>query len=439
MPSVLALILCGVLVTVLLHIERRRHSEASFVLWVPTFWVLIYASRPVARWFESNPNSNVESGSPLDRLVLGILMLLALFILHRRKIEWYLVLKDNFWLFLLFIYMGISILWSDFPYVSFKRWLRSVGDILMALVILSELMPLQALESVLRRCAYALVPPSLVLVQYFPHLGRAYGRWSGLPMWTGVTTQKNSLGQLCVLSAFLLIWALLREWRSGDLFKSRYQTYADVLVLAIALFLLKGSGYSYSATSVAVLMAASATLLVLQRMTNLARHIATHLKALAISLVSMYLLFADSVMGMVSSFLGRDETLTGRTTDIWAPLLTLASEQPLLGVGYGGFWGLNSLDLGVLQAHNGYLDVYLELGMVGIALFCTFLLAFCGRVRRELNHSFEWGVFGICFLIMTLLYNNTESSFLQSSSYFWSAMVFLSVVFSEPRLYAEGE
>jgi len=65
------------------------------------------------------------------------------------------------------------------------------------MVIVSEVNPRQSLASLLRRCAYVLIPFSVVLIKYYPALGRQYGRWSGIEMWIGVTNQKNSLGILC--------------------------------------------------------------------------------------------------------------------------------------------------------------------------------------------------------------------------------------------------
>jgi exopolysaccharide production protein ExoQ len=452
MPPIVALISCIGFVGVLLYIEHSRSREASLALWVPTFWMLICASRPLGGWFDSISISSeasvegIEAGSPLDRLVLSILIIVALLILFRRRINWSWILKDNYWLILLFLYLGISILWSDIPYVSFKRWFRSTGAVVVALVVLSERKPLQALESIIRRCAYVLVPLSLMLIKYFPHLGRGYARWSGLEMWTGVTLQKNCLGQLCALSAFFLIWALLREWRSGNLLRNRSQTIVDALVLSITFFLLGGpSSYSRSATSESILIIGIALLLLLYRRETLARTIARNLKALTISLTMMYMLLYDSIIRIVTSIVQRDETLTGRT-DIWRPLLAFASHNPLFGVGYGGFWAPGNRELEELfsynfilnQAHNGYLAIYVELGFVGIAVLIVFLLAYCGRVRRHLNYSFEWGAYGICLLPMALIYNNSEVSFLQSSSYLWCTMVFLTIVFSAPCLHTRG-
>ena len=258
MPPSIALAFCTILVIVLLYVEHRRNRDASLALWVPTVAMLIYASRPLARWFSSGEGN-------LDPVVLTILILLAVSILLTRRINWAWILSDNFWLILLLLYAAVSISWSEIPFVSFKRWFRLTGGFLVALVVLSEPKPLQALESIFRRCAYVLVPFSLVLVKYFPHLGRDYGRWSGLTMWTGVTTQKNSLASLCAISALLVIWTLLREWRTKKLFQNQLQNSADILVLGIALFLLFGAGDSYSATSTGILIIGITVLLAASR------------------------------------------------------------------------------------------------------------------------------------------------------------------------------
>src|SRR6185295_15795045 len=171
MPSIVSLIICVIVVMVLLRIEHKRNSLASHALWLPTLWMLFCGSRPIGAWFQDHSissDANIEAGSPLDRLVLSILIIVALLILIRRKISWSSALRDNFWLILLFLYMGISVSLSEIPFVSFKRYFKAIGDILMAFVVLSEQRPLQALESILRRSAYVLLPFSLMLIKYFP-------------------------------------------------------------------------------------------------------------------------------------------------------------------------------------------------------------------------------------------------------------------------------
>ena len=444
MPQNLSLIFCTGLVALLLYIEHKRNEQASFALWVPTFWVLIYVSRPLGMWFDKGlpsaevSEASIEAGSPIERYVLTGLMIVTLLILFRRRIDWPRILKANLWLIIWFSYLAISILWSDIPFASFKRWFRSIGDVLVALVVLSELKPFQGLESVFRRCAYVLVPVSLMLVEFFPQLGREYGRTSGMTMWIGVTSQKNSLGQLCALAAFLLTWSLLREWRAGQLFRNEFRTLADALVLSIAVFLLIGpSNEARSATSISILIVGVAILLLVSLKKNLARYIAAHLKGIAVTLVVMYALFFESLVQTIAPMFGRESTLTGRT-EIWDPLLNFASQSPVFGVGYGGFWApgnrqleeLFSTRFNLTQAHNGYLAIYVELGVVGLALLGAFLLAYCNKVRREISRDFEWGVYGICILLMLLIQNISEASFMNSSSYLWITIVFLTVVFS---------
>ncbi len=434
MPPKIALIGCVVLVIWLLRIEHKRNPTASRALWVPTFWLMIMGSRPIGAWFEhgSQSRGSDAAGSPLDRLVLNSLILIALFVLSRRKIDWSRVFKDNLWLILLYAYLATSVLWSDYPFSSFKRWFKITGAIVMAFVILSELKPLQALESIIRRCAYVLIPLSIVLIKYFPEYGVVYSPWEGTRMGTGVTTHKNSLGVLCALSVFFLIWVAFRKWRAGEFFKNRSHIYADALVIGIALFLLFGGGGTYSATSIFIFIVGIVSLLVLYRMKNLTRYVANHLKTVMITGILTFMLLNSVLLPMVTSSLNRNESLSGRAA-IWRSVLDVASHNPLLGTGYGGYWGLvpgaYTKNHDVKQSHNGYLDVYLQVGMVGIIALFAFFLEFCNKVRRELYSVFDWGVFGICFLLMVLLYNYTEADFLETS-YIWTTMVFLTVVFS---------
>jgi hypothetical protein len=242
--------------------------------------MLICGSRAVGGWWVDPgqvADETTEAGSAIDRLVLTVLLSLAITILAKRRIQWLHVLKENKWLLLLFAYMAASIAWSEFPFVSLKRWIRAFGPIVMALVILSEQAPLEAFESVFRRTAYVLIPFSLALIKYFPLLGVAYGRWDGQQMWTGVTTHKNSLGQLCAVSVFLLIWNALRKSESSGKGRSKFRALGDFVVIGIAAMLLRGPSGSYSATSVSILTIGTSGALVMYRTWSVRRLVATHL------------------------------------------------------------------------------------------------------------------------------------------------------------------
>jgi hypothetical protein len=51
--------------------------------------------------------------------------------------------------------------------IAFRRWVREIIVVIMAMVVMSEAYPRQALESLIRRTTYILIPFSLVLVRYY--------------------------------------------------------------------------------------------------------------------------------------------------------------------------------------------------------------------------------------------------------------------------------
>ena len=90
--------------------------------------------------------------------------------MYRRFTLGRLVMQNKVWV-LFFVYCGLSVAWSDFPAVTFRRWFKSAGDPLMVFVLLTEARPAMAIEVVLRRCAYVLLPISILFIKYYPYLG----------------------------------------------------------------------------------------------------------------------------------------------------------------------------------------------------------------------------------------------------------------------------
>ena len=422
---------CAVLVIALLYIERKGNPSASFALWIPTIYMLILGSRPLAQWFShlntSIESTSVEQGSPIDMTVLIALLILSLLVLLYRKIDWSSILKDNFALLFLYSFVGLSILWSDQMFLSFKRWVRLAEVIPIAMVVLSERAPLAAMESIFRRCAYVLIPFSIVLAKYYPYLGVSYGRWSGFLSWNGVTLTKNALGHLCLVSSFFLIWAFFRDRKNGISALSR--TFADGLVLVIAVYLLFGGSGGFSATSTTNFGLVTLCMMFLYTMGAKAHRISTILIGCVV-LAWIALIFSDSFSSTFTSMVGRDETFTDRTL-IWAMALSDAAQNPILGTGFGSYFATDNEFSNTFgyTGHNGLLDVYVELGAVGVLILLGFVLSFFKKVRGTLTRSFDWGVFGICILIMSMLANYTESLFMKSSSYIWASMIFLNILF----------
>lgn len=427
MPPPLALLLCTAFVLFLLRIERRQSQEVSAAMWIPTLWMLLIASKPLGIWFGST--GDAEAGSPLDRLVLSVLGIAGFLVLGRRQFDWRGALSENRWLMLLLGYMLVSTLWSDITLIAIKRWMRQAILVIMALVILSEPNPRQALESVLRRSVYVLVPFSIMLIKYYPALGVEYGRWSGLQMWIGVTVHKNCLGRLCLIAAFYLLWTLHCRWQGRGHAGDRCQILADVAMLLIALYLLKGAENAYSATSLAAFTVGIASFFILawlRKQNPLPKPVLMAFVGFLIGFGVVTPFVGGSNVASFSSTFGRDESLTGRT-EIWKDLIPVVQRQPLLGVGFGSFWTSARREAIASHAHNGYLDILLEMGVVGLAFYAALLLSWSHKLHAALGSDYDWASLGICFLLMTIVYNFSESTWSGLSEQMTAIVILLSL------------
>ena len=429
MSSALALLICTIFVLFLLRIDRKQFPNVSISLWIPTIWMLFIATKPLGYWLGMS-GEDMEARSFVDQAFLTTLFCLALLILVKRQFNWSRAIRKNIWVILLIGYMLTSILWSDTPFISFKRWIREIIAVVMAFVVFTEEEPRQALQSIFRRTIYILIPLSYILIHYFPELGRLYGRWSGAEMWIGVALHKNSLCRLCLFSAFFLIWTLIRRWQGRDIPIVRYQTFLEAFLLILTLWLMGGPphSFSYSVTtnvSFAVgLLALIALLWMKKRGTVLGP------KAL-IALIAFIIVYGTvtpfigglSLMDISSAF-GREKNLTGRT-DIWAILLPHVMERPIFGSGFGGFWTAELHKLTSSHAHNGYLEIILGLGFIGLLLFAIFFMSTCRKAQRAMTRDFDWGVLIICYLLMALVHNITEASVAEFSIHLTAVILFL--------------
>src|SRR5437879_739057 len=125
MTPLLASACFGVAILVLSRLARNNTRPVSWTLWIPLAWLLIGSSRPLSEWFLGlQQGANYEEGTPLDRTVLTILLALGLYVLYQRMPRVKAILRANLPIILFFLYCLASVLWSDFPFVTFKRWTR---------------------------------------------------------------------------------------------------------------------------------------------------------------------------------------------------------------------------------------------------------------------------------------------------------------------------
>lgn len=439
MPSKIALILCSMFVIAMLRYDRRMALEVSLASWIPTMWMLIVVSKPLGVWFylfgvSISGGQTLEQGSPVDRIFLYFCLFSGLLILLKRNFIWSDAIKKNFWLFIILFYMLFSGLYSDIPFISLKRWARELIAVVMAFVLASEADPKEALESLFRRIVYICIPFSYLFIHYFGEFGRVYVHNEGILMWTGVTLHKNSLLQLCIFSIIFLLWSLNKRKNKRNIVAIKYLSSLEIFIIFITFMIMGGPFHSltYSATSTVALILGLTWLswLIFKRHKDYLPN-----KTVIIAIVVFIIIYGTitPMIGKlslidVSSALGRQESITGRDF-IWGKLVPLALNKPILGYGYGGFWTTSMRELStVTQAHNGYLDILLNMGFFGLFLYSLFFIFYCIKVQRVLKYNYDYGVLQVCFLIMILVHNIAETSIVSFANFLMAILTFQTII-----------
>lgn len=443
MPPPLALLLCTGFVIYLLRYDRKQAPTVSFASWVPTLWLFAISTKSLGAWFASRMGD--ESSSVLDEVFLVSLAVLGCVIIARRRFDWWGALRGNPWLLVLIGYMLVSVVWSDLPLTCIKRWIRQMVGVVVILVVLSEEDPKQTTECLLRRLAYVLLPYSIVLIKYFPNLGVLYGRWSGDIMWVGVADHKTGLGRISLVATAYLSWSVYRKWRLRHNEPLPVGFLAEVAVFLLALKFLFNPDGKASATAIAAFGLGVSVYL---SFWWLGRRGITPSPVLAmlgvLGLVTFGIsmpLSGGSVAGGLNESMGRDSTFTGRS-EIWEEIAAIAMRHPILGCGFDSYWTAATRELHAMShSHCAYLELFNEIGAVGIGLYTLFLMSVVQRAFAGLQGDYDWGSFCIAYMCMALLHGATESSINSFTVLLGGVILLMSFVCGTPshKLEPEGQ
>jgi exopolysaccharide production protein ExoQ len=442
MPPQIATVVCLLGILTLFMFGRDPEARTSKALWIPVLWLLISGSRPVSLWLAIAGFGNAVSlaspeqyldGSPVDRLVFAILLAAGLIVLIGRRRQVGAFLRANGPILLFFSYCALSTFWSDYTFVAFKRWTKAVGDLVMVWVVLTDPDRASAVKRLLAWPAFLLLPLSILFIKYYPALGRAYNPWTGAPSYGGVTMNKNMLGMICLIFGLGSLSRFLVHYRDSEGAHRTRWLLAHGTVLAMVVWLLH---LADSMTSLSIFIMTGG-LMAITSLVRLARKpLVVHLLVAAVVLVSLAALTLDVGAGALG-MIGRDATLTGRTT-IWNIVLGLAG-NPFVGTGFESFWLggrlqsiWDSYGLHILEAHNGYLDVYLNLGWIGVILLAFLIATGYRNVVRAFRQDPGTGGVRLAFFVTGIVYNFTESGF---STMFPVWILFLLAITAVPKSY----
>lgn len=436
MSPTIAAVVFFVGILALFYLDWNPKSRTSIAICIPVAWMLVAGSRMASQWMSlgaptDNPDQYLE-GSPIDRNYLTTLLVLALIVLIRRREQVVRLLQRNTPILLFFSYCALSIAWSDYPDVAFKRWIKAGGNLVMVLVVLTDPGRTSAIGRFLTSAGFVLTPLSILFIKYYPDLGRGYHPWDWTPFYTGVTTNKNELGMICLVVGLASVWSLLRAFKGGR--ASRKPLLAHLAVLGMLGWLF---WKAQSMTSLSCFMLASGVMIAMSspRLARMPGII--HLLVAAVLSISASALFLNIGSGLVQT-LGKDPTLTGRT-EIWHLVLSMVT-NPMVGTGFESFWLGKRLEKiwsiywwHPNEAHDGYIELYLNLGWIGITLLVLAIVSGYRNIVVGFRRDPDLGRLKLAYFVAAVAYNFTEAAFRMMSPVF---IVFLLATIAVPEVRA---
>jgi O-antigen ligase len=395
---------------------RERFWDWSFVL--PLVWIMVSSSRGFGVFETRAALEAVETealqGSP-EGFLYSALVLAGILLLVRSRFDWRDFIAANPVLVLLYLLILASVLWSEVPFITLKRFIKTVGVLVMVVVLLHDAGTVKVVRFLILFVGGYLVW-SLVYILFFPSLGVGFSVLGEREL-IGIAHTKNSLAQVALAGCLVFGYSVFLGGRRKILSLLFLGGCLACIIIAdsmtcLFLGLLSILGFLvYRATLNSRMEFRSLTLVL----------------TVVLGAVSAFFLLTHSGEGALSRFLSefnRDVTLTGRV-DLWEDVLAIANETWLLGKGYGAFWyeGMeNALwDIYVWQpnqAHQGFLDIYLQLGVVGLGLTLVWIVRVLGRlIGSSLYDPFE--AFRLLFIVILLIHNLVESSLLRLNHLNW--------------------
>ncbi len=381
--------------------EQVLDLLARSAFFVYLFFIFFGTEKP----FDVSLQNQVVPTSNALNQSLSVLFLLSFISLWGKLHQVVDVVRQEKFLALFLGWVVVSITWSDYPMVTLKRSVAVLGESIICLAFLLRARWSSDALRYFRVVAGVYIVLTLVSVVVYP---QGAIQWE-FPAWRGLSPTKNNLGQISLFS--IVIWLSVVAYNRG-----RLQNVGHYVLLFLSIVALLGAR-STTAFLVAAFLLMVAMLMRLGGLSGSRTVAIVYTTVVTVTNVALALyifVFTPDFLAALFGVFGKDMTFTGRV-DLWETVLTMTRDRMWQGWGFGAFWVMDGPHLTRLfqqfiwipnQAHQGYLDVYNQTGLIGLVLLLGMILSyFRGVARVRTRQVWFWLVIAI------LVFNLQESLF----------------------------
>jgi exopolysaccharide production protein ExoQ len=315
--------------------------------------------------------------------------------------------------------------WSAVPQSTLQSAIQLTLSTLFGIYVGVRL-GIARLVTILAWITAAILVLSVVFAVALPKYGIDHVRGNE---WRGVFGTKNELGRMMVIGGIV--------WTVRVIAGETARTLGVAVVVAFAAVgLASGARTALGVTGLMV------GVLVFMQMLSQQDRVWVPIKGFVAVGLALCALVAVTNVSFLLKVVGADYSLTGRIS-IWRPVWEAIRDHPWLGYGFDAYWrGIHGPSLEVWRfshntpphSHNGFLDLLLEFGIVGLVLFA---IAFAATWRRGLTqlHTGEGSArsFPLVLLSFIFFYNLTESGLIATRSLEWILFVAVAGALSRPQ------
>lgn len=404
----------------------RAEGVGALVMLALFYWLIFYQNLPGSLDGMSNTSQGaVAVANTLDRILKVCMIAMSIYVIATRwSLTRSLAKNINPGAAAFLVLVPLSALWSIEPEATLLRFVS-----LAAIVLVSFAASLPGWHR--QRFQQLAIPPlmfiliaSLVIGMVFPERITEVGTdISQRGAWHGITSSKNEFGMIASVGVIICI----NRWLAGE--GRAYWAMAGSVV-AFTCLILSRSNTSLFATIVGAL-----SMVLVMRVPVIKRRYSTHVVvATAATLLVYELVIQDVIPGVhtllspIMSLTGKDMTFSARTV-IWEVVKKHIEAAPYLGTGYGAYWlgpfenspsyvFVSMMNFYPTEAHNGYLDVVNDIGILGLGCLLAFLFWFVRQALQLMRIDRSQAALYLALLFQQMVMNMSESDWFSRSSTF---------------------